>query len=100
LAAELPLVGVPDPTAIAKMCIALTPFPIPLLIVGSVTDFTVLPDSSGTDAQPGAPGCLTAENEQSRTACCAKSDQNRSRSSSLLATWDLSLCDVPSRADS
>jgi hypothetical protein len=32
------------------MCIALTPFPIPLLTVGSVTDFTVLPDSSGTDA--------------------------------------------------
>jgi len=31
---ELPLVGVPDPTAIAKMCIALTPFPTPLLIVG------------------------------------------------------------------
>jgi hypothetical protein len=49
--AEPPLVGVPEPIAIAKMCIALTLFPTPVLTVGSVTDATVLPGSSGTDAK-------------------------------------------------
>ena len=49
--AEPPLVGVPEPIAIAKMCIALTSFPTPVLTVGSVTDETVLPGSSGTDAK-------------------------------------------------
>ena len=49
--AEPPLVGVPEPMAIAKMCIALTPFPVPVLTVGSVTDATVLPGSSGTEAK-------------------------------------------------
>ncbi len=34
----------------AKMCMAFTPFPTPLLIVGRVTDATVLPLSSGTEA--------------------------------------------------
>jgi hypothetical protein len=32
------------------MCIAFTPFPTPLLTVGSVTDATVLPWSNGTEA--------------------------------------------------
>src|ERR1700733_15472650 len=43
-------VTVPDPVAIAKMCMAFTPFPAPLLTVGRVTDATVLPLSSGTAA--------------------------------------------------
>lgn len=51
LAAALVFVGVPDPTAIAKMCVALTPFPMALLTVGRVTDATVLLGSSGTEAK-------------------------------------------------
>ena len=43
--------GEPEPIAIAKMCMALMPFPTPLLTVGSVTDATVLPGSSGTEAK-------------------------------------------------
>jgi hypothetical protein len=46
-----PLVGVPEPTAMAKMCMALIPFPTPLLTVGSVTEATVFPASSGTEAK-------------------------------------------------
>lgn len=49
--AEPPLVGVLEPIAIAKMCIALTPFATPVLTVGSVTDTTVLAGSSGTEAK-------------------------------------------------
>jgi hypothetical protein len=49
--AEPPLVGVSEPIAIAKMCIAFTPFPTPVLTVGSVTDATLFPGSSGTDAK-------------------------------------------------
>jgi hypothetical protein len=45
------MVGVPEPVAIAKMCMAVTPLPAPLLTVGSVTDATVLPLSSGTEAK-------------------------------------------------
>ncbi len=44
-------VSAPDPVAIAKMCIAFMPFPTPLLTVGSVTDATVLPPASGTEAK-------------------------------------------------
>ena len=50
-AAPYPPVGVPDPIAIAKMCSAVIPFPTPALTVGSVTDATVLPACSGTDAK-------------------------------------------------
>jgi hypothetical protein len=50
-------VGVPFPVAIAKMCMAVTPFPTPLLTVGSVTDATVLPACSGTDAKYTLTGC-------------------------------------------
>jgi hypothetical protein len=39
--ARYPPVGVPDPIAIAKMCIALTPLPTVALTVGSLTDATV-----------------------------------------------------------
>lgn len=53
-----PLVGVPFPAAIEKMCIALMPFPTPLPTVGSVTDLTVLPGSSGTEAKYTLTGCL------------------------------------------
>jgi hypothetical protein len=51
IARRQPLVGVPDPIAIAKMCSAVIPFPMPALTVGSVTDATVLPACSGTDAK-------------------------------------------------
>jgi hypothetical protein len=46
-----PPTGVPDPIAIAKMCRAVIPLPTPALTVGSVTDATVLPACSGTDAK-------------------------------------------------
>jgi hypothetical protein len=46
-----PPVGVPAPIAIAKMCSAVIPLPTPALTVGSVTDATVLPACSGTDAK-------------------------------------------------
>ena len=46
-----PVVGVPDPIAIAKTCSALISSPALALTVGSVTDATVLPASSGTDAK-------------------------------------------------
>jgi hypothetical protein len=46
-----PIVGVPDPIAIAKMCSAVIPFPASALTVGSVTDATVLPACSGTEAK-------------------------------------------------
>lgn len=52
-----PLVGLPFPAAIEKMCIAFTPLPAPLLTVGSVTEATVLPGSSGTDAKYTLTGC-------------------------------------------
>ena len=48
---QLPMVGVPDPTAIAKTCNAVIPLPAPALTVGSVTEATVLPACSGTDAK-------------------------------------------------
>ena len=51
VSAAYPPVGVPDPIAIAKMCIALTPLPAVALTVGSVTDATVLPACSGTEAK-------------------------------------------------
>ena len=44
-----PPVGVPDPIAIAKMCIAVMPLPTVALTVGNVTDATVLPACSGTE---------------------------------------------------
>src|SRR5580698_84690 len=44
-----PVVGVPVPVAMAKMCIAVVP-PAPLRM-GSVTDATRLPGSSGTEAK-------------------------------------------------
>ena len=44
-----PVVGVPVPVAIAKMCIAVVP-PAPDRI-GSVTEATVLPWASGTEAK-------------------------------------------------
>jgi hypothetical protein len=40
---QLPMVGVPDPIAIAKTCSAVIPLPTPALTVGSVTEATVLP---------------------------------------------------------
>jgi hypothetical protein len=46
-----PIVGVPDPIAIAKTCSAVIPLPAPALTVGSVTEATVLPACSGTDAK-------------------------------------------------
>ena len=46
-----PIVGVPDPIAIEKTCSAVMPLPALALTVGSVTDATVLPASSGTDAK-------------------------------------------------
>jgi hypothetical protein len=46
-----PLVGVPDPIAIAKTCSAVIPLPTPALTVGSVTDATVFPACNGTDAK-------------------------------------------------
>ncbi len=49
--------GVPEPMAIAKMCIAVMPFPTPALTVGSVTDATFLPACSGTDAKYTLTGC-------------------------------------------
>jgi hypothetical protein len=48
---QLPIVGVPDPIAIAKTCSAVIPLPAPALTVGSVTEATVLPACSGTDAK-------------------------------------------------
>ena len=48
---QLPMVGVPDPVAIAKTCSAVIPLPTPALTVGSVTEATVLPACSGTDAK-------------------------------------------------
>jgi hypothetical protein len=45
------LVGVPEPIAAAKICNAVIPFPALALTVGSVTDATVLPACSGTDAK-------------------------------------------------
>ncbi len=48
---QLPMVGVPDPTAIANTCNAVIPLPAPALTVGSVTEATVLPACSGTDAK-------------------------------------------------
>jgi hypothetical protein len=45
------LVGVPEPIAIEKTCSAVVPLPAPALTVGSVTDATVLPACSGTDAK-------------------------------------------------
>ena len=48
---QLPMVGVPDPVAIAKTCNAVIPLPAPALTVGSVTEATVLPACSGTDAK-------------------------------------------------
>jgi hypothetical protein len=48
---QLPMVGVPDPIAIAKTCSAVMPSPTPALTVGSVTEATVLPAASGTDAK-------------------------------------------------
>jgi hypothetical protein len=48
---QLPIVGVPDPIAIAKTCSAVIPLPTPALTVGSVTEATVLPACSGTDAK-------------------------------------------------
>lgn len=50
-------VGVPEPTAIAKMCIAFTPLPALLLTVGRVTDATVLPASKGTEEKYTLTGC-------------------------------------------
>ena len=51
VSAAYPPVGVPDPIAIEKMCIAVMPLPTVALTVGSVTDATVLPACSGTDAK-------------------------------------------------
>jgi hypothetical protein len=48
---QLPMVGGPDPIAIAKTCSAVIPLPAPALTVGSVTEATVLPAASGTDAK-------------------------------------------------
>ena len=48
---QLPIVGVPDPIAIANTCSAVIPLPTPALTVGSVTEATVLPACSGTDAK-------------------------------------------------
>jgi len=48
---QLPMVGVPDPIAIEKTCSAVIPLPAPALTVGSVTEATVLPAASGTDAK-------------------------------------------------
>jgi hypothetical protein len=48
---QLPIVGVPDPIAIAKTCSAVIPLPTPALTVGRVTEATVLPACSGTDAK-------------------------------------------------
>ena len=50
-----PIVGVPFPVAIAKMCIAVVP-PAPVR-TGSVTEETVLAGSSGTDAKYTLTGC-------------------------------------------
>src|SRR5215469_8748164 len=50
-----PVVGVPVPRAIAKMCIAVAPPPPDS--VGSVTEVTCLPDSTGTDAKYKLTGC-------------------------------------------
>jgi hypothetical protein len=51
VARRQPLVGVPDPTATANTCSAVIPLPALALTVGSVTDATVLPAASGTDAK-------------------------------------------------
>jgi hypothetical protein len=50
-----PVVGVPVPIAIAKMCMAVVP-PAPAT-VGSVTDVTRLPGFSGTEAKYALTGC-------------------------------------------
>lgn len=50
-AGTYPPVGVPDPIAIEKMCIAVMPFPTEALTVGSVTDAIVLPAARGTEAK-------------------------------------------------
>ena len=46
-----PIVGVPVPTATANTCSAVIPLPALALTVGSVTEATVLPAASGTDAK-------------------------------------------------
>jgi len=51
VSAVYPPVGVPDPIAIEKMCIAVIPLPTVALTVGSVTDATFLPACSGTEAK-------------------------------------------------
>jgi hypothetical protein len=50
-ARDHPPTGAPDPIAMAKMCSAVIPLPTPALTVGSVTEATVLPACSGTDAK-------------------------------------------------
>src|ERR1700722_10792993 len=50
-----PVVGVPDPMAIAKMCIAVVP--PAALSVGKVTEVTRLPGRSGTEAKYTLTGC-------------------------------------------